>query len=222
MEYAVFIPTQNWKKTMTKLSRFWEWHAKRYAKQKVGDDVSYQAKLKRTQEHLKPSMTVLEFGCGTGTTALIHAPFVSHIRAIDGSSNMVKIANEKAEMAGIANATFEQAAFEDLDIANNTYDVVMGHSVLHLLENKEAVISNVFRILKPGGLFITSTTCLGSGNFVLKGVLAFAQFFGLLPLVKFFTIDDLVKCLTATGYMIDYQWQPGKGKAVFIIASKPD
>ncbi len=71
---------------MAKLSRFWEWHAKRYAKQKVGDEASYQNKLKLTQERLKPNMEVLEFGCGTGTTALTHAPFVNNIRAIDGSA----------------------------------------------------------------------------------------------------------------------------------------
>ena len=205
---------------MPKLSRFWEWHAKRYAKQKVADEASYQTKLKLTQEHLKPHMEVLEFGCGTGTTALIHAPFVSRIRAIDGSHNMVNIAKAKAEKNNIGNVTFEQATIEDLEIADETYDVVMGHSILHLLEDKEAVVGNVFRLLKPGGLFISSTTCLGSGNFVLKGVLALGQFIGLLPLVKFFGVDELVKCLTDAGFSIDYQWQPGKGKAVFIIASK--
>lgn len=206
---------------MPKLSRFWEWYAKRYAKQKVGDEASYQTKLKLMQERLKPNMEVFEFGCGTGTTALILAPFVSHIRAIDGSGNMVKIAKEKAIKADITNVTFEQAAIEDLSVADETYDAVMGHSILHLLADKEAVADGVFRVLKPGGLFITSTTCLGSGNFVLNWLLAIGQFIGLLPLVKFFTADELVKCMTDTGFMVDYQWQPGKGMAVFIIASKP-
>ncbi len=134
----------------------------------------------------------------------------------------MKIAKEKAKKDGITNVSFEQAAIEDLDISDKTYDAVMGHSILHLLENKEAVVDDVFRILKPGGIFITSTTCLGGANFVLEWILAIGQFIGLLPLVKFFTTDELVKCLTNAGFMVDYQWQPGKDKAVFIIASKPD
>ena len=42
-------------------------------------------------------MEVLEFGCGTGGTAIIHAPYVKHIRAIDISGNMIAIAKGKAE-----------------------------------------------------------------------------------------------------------------------------
>ncbi len=53
-------------------------------------------------------MEVLEFGCGTGTTAITHAPYVKHIRAIDISSNMIEIAQRKADAKNIKNVTFEQ------------------------------------------------------------------------------------------------------------------
>ena len=138
---------------------------------------------------------------------------------------MQEIAKAKAEKENITNVTFENAAIEDLGVSENQYHVVMGHSILHLLKNKEAAIEKSYQILKPGGMFITSTACLGDTNVLLQGVLKFVlaigSTLGLLPTVNFFTVDDLVKSITNAGFEIEHQWQPGKDKAVFIIATKP-
>ena len=48
------------------------------------------------------------------------------------------------------------------------------------------------------------------------------KFFGLMPLVKVFTTKELEDSLIDAGFEIDYQWQPGKGKAVFIVAMKAE
>ena len=48
------------------------------------------------------------------------------------------------------------------------------------------------------------------------------HFFGLIPLVRVFSVQELVDSLTSAGFEIDYQWQPGRGKAVFIVAKKVD
>ena len=209
---------------MARPSKFWDKHAKGYAKRPVADEAAYQNKLQVTQDYLKPDMEVLEFGCGTGTTAIIHAPFVRHIRAIDISGKMLEIARAKAEAGGIKNVTFERASIEGLAVADATYDAVMGHSILHLLEDKKSAIASVHRMLKPGGVFITSTACLGGMmpalRVVLRVILPVGRLFGLLPLVKFFTKEELERDLTDAGFRIDYQWQPGKGKSVFILARK--
>ena len=209
---------------MARPSKFWDKHEQGYAKRPVADEAAYQNKLQVTQDYLKPDMEVLEFGCGTGTTAIIHAPFVRHIRAIDISGKMLEIARAKAEAGGIKNVTFERASIEGLAVADATYDAVMGHSILHLLEDKKSAIASVHRMLKPGGVFITSTTCLGGMmsalRVVLRVILPVGRFFGLLPLVKFFTKEELERDLTDAGFRIDYQWQPGKGKSVFIVAKK--
>jgi ubiquinone/menaquinone biosynthesis C-methylase UbiE len=209
---------------MARPSEFWDKHAKGYAKRPVADEAAYQKKLQVTQEYLKPEMEVLEFGCGTGTTAIIHAPFVRHIRAIDLSSKMLDIARDKAAAGGIKNLTFEQSSIEELVAADAAYDAVMGHSILHLLDDKKSAIARVHRMLKPGGVFITSTACLGGMTpalrVMLRVVLPAGRFFGLLPLVKFFTEEELERDLTDAGFRIDYQWQPGKGKSVFIVAKK--
>lgn len=88
--------------------KFWDRIAQRYSRQPIADEAAYRKKLQKTREYFGPDMEVLEFGCGTGTTAVAHAPYVKHIRAIDVSSNMIEIAFGKAVAAEIANATFER------------------------------------------------------------------------------------------------------------------
>ena len=54
----------------------------------------------------------------------------------------------------------------------------------------------------------------------IKVIAPIGKFFGLLPVLKVFTKKELEDSLTDAGFEIDYQWQPGKGKAVFIVAKK--
>ena len=206
---------------MSKPSRFWDRIAKRYAKQPVADDAAYQRKLEVTRGYLRPEMEVLEFGCGTGTTALIHAPFVKHITSVDISRNMLDIARAKAEAGNVTNVSFEQANIDDLEAPDAGYDVIMGHSILHLLPDKEEVIAKVWRMLKPGGVFVSSTVCMKGRMPVVRAILPVGHFLGLLPMVKFFTADELERSLTEAGFQIDHRWQPEKSKAVFIVATKP-
>jgi ubiquinone/menaquinone biosynthesis C-methylase UbiE len=205
---------------MDRSAKFWDRIAKRYARKPVANEAAYERKLKVTQDYLKPHMEVLEFGCGTGTTALIHAPFVKHITGIDISRNMIEIARKKAESAGVKNVTFRQSSIDDLEAPDDAYDVVMGHSILHLLENKETVIAKVHRMLKPGGVFVSSTVCLGGQVPVMRAILPVGRFLGLLPMVKFFTAEELEGSLTKAGFRIDYRWQPEKSMALFIVARK--
>jgi len=79
--------------------KIWDRFADGYAKQPIADPASYQKKLQVTQQYLKPFMQVLEIGCGTGGTSILHAPHVQHILATDISSKMVEIARRNAEQA---------------------------------------------------------------------------------------------------------------------------
>ena len=80
----------------------------------------------------------------------------------------------------------------------------------------------VYTFLKPGGVFISSTACLGD-NMKYFGPVAFiGRVLGLLPLVKIFTTAELESSLTAAGFTIEHAWCPGKSKSVFVVARKPD
>ncbi|NJO72636.1 MAG: class I SAM-dependent methyltransferase [Leptolyngbyaceae cyanobacterium RM1_406_9] len=205
---------------MDQSTKFWDKIADRYAKQPIADETAYQKKLQVTREYFQPDMEVLEIGCGTGSTAIAHAPCVNHIRAIDFSSKMIEIAQGKADAENITNVTFERSTIDEISASDQTYDAVLGLSILHLLENKEAVIAKVYDLLKPGGIFVTSTACLGDTMSFFKFIAPIGKFLGLMPLVKVFTTKELEDSLTDAGFEIDYQWQPDKGKAVFIVAKK--
>ncbi|MEM1425208.1 MAG: class I SAM-dependent methyltransferase [Cyanobacteria bacterium P01_H01_bin.130] len=212
---------------MNTSAKFWNKVAAGYAKQPIADEAAYQKKLQVTRDYFQPNMTVLEFGCGTGSTAIAHAPYVKHIQAIDFSSNMIAIAQGKAHAQNIQNITFEQASIDDLPIADRTYDAVLGLNIL--LDKKEAVIAKVFDMLPPGGVFITSTICLGETMAWFKLIAPIGKALRLFPLVKVFTIKALEKSLTDAGFTIDYQWQAGdykspigNAKIMFIVAKKAE
>ena len=207
--------------TTPRHARFWDRIAKRYARSPISDEATYQKKLAMTRELLSPDMELLEFGCGTGSTALVHAPHVKHILATDISEKMIAIAQQKAGEQKIENVTFQRAELEDLPNHADSYDVVLGLSILHLVSDRDATISRAYKMLKPGGAFVSSTACLGDNLKIFKLIAPVGQFFRLLPMLRVFTTAQLVTSLEAAGFAIETQWAPGKNKGVFIIARKP-
>ncbi len=207
---------------MTHSSAFWDKVAERYSKKPVVDEAAYQEKLRITREYFRPDMEVLEIGCGTGSTAVAHAPFVKHVRATDISSRMIEIAAAKAAAQEVDNISFDVGAIDDLNIADQSVDAVLALSVLHLVEDRDEVIATVHRMLKKDGVFVTSTVCLGESMKILKFIGPIGRSLGLMPMFKVFTPQELADSLIEAGFALDYQWQPGRGKAMFIVAKKAD
>ncbi len=206
---------------------FWNSLAKRYAMSPVADEESYQEKLRITRGYFEPNMEVLELGCGTGSTAITHAPYLKHIRAVDFSSKMLEIAATKAATAKIDNISFERSSVDGLSVADSSMDAVLGLSLLHLLDDKEAAIAKVYRMLRAGGVFVTSTSCIAGtikpwslSAVFFHLILPIGGFLRLLPRVKSFTSEELEESLTNAGFAIDHRWLPGEGTSVFIVAKK--
>lgn len=204
---------------MREYSKFWDRIANNYSKQPIENEEAYAYKLEKTRAVLTPETEVLELGCGTGNTAVFHAPLVKHIHAVDFSQSMLEIA--KTNALGVPNISFEQASAEDYDAKGKVYDVVLTLSILHLLADPQAAISRVFGMVKPGGHFISSTVCVGETLKFMKLFAPLGRRLGLLPMLRVFTVAELVEMITAAGFEVEHQWQPGKGKAVFIMARKP-
>ncbi len=199
-------------------SFFWNRIANRYARQPLGDEAAYQKKLQITRDYLELDMEVLEFGCGTGSTALAHAPFVKHILATDFSAKMIEIAQGKADAQNIENITFQRANIDELNLPDQSLDVVMGHSILHLLDNWRDVIIKVHGKLKPGGTFITSTACIADTMPYFRFIAPIMRLLGLT--LQIFTTKELEQSLTNAGFEIEHQWQPGEGASLFVVAKK--
>ena len=205
---------------MDRETAFWNKHADKYARRPISDEAAYQKKLEATRKYFQPDMEVLEIGCGTGMTAIAHAPFVGHIRATDLSPRMVEIAKDKAKAAGIDNVTFEALSVDALEVPGASIDVVMAHRVLHLLEDKERAIADIHNMLKPGGVFVTSTACIGDMMLPIRLIVPVGRFLRLFPPVKVFSVAELKDSLESAGFEIDYEWQPKKSAAAFIICRK--
>ena len=167
-------------------------------------------------------LRVLDLGCGTGSTAIVHAPYVKHIHATDISPNMIEIAKRKAAAEGTSNITFDVASVEDLEVTEGSLDAVLGLSILHLLEDKAAAIAGAFALLKPGGVFVTTTPCIADSMRWFRYLVPVGRLLGLFPLVKVFGSDDLRRSLVEAGFELDYEWQPDDGRTLFIVARKPE
>lgn len=206
---------------MTGTAGFWDKIADKYSKTPIADEAAYQKKLEISRQFFTPDMKLFEFGCGTGGTALMHAPYVSHIEAVDVSSNMIAIANKKREEAGIDNVTFSVADINDYQEQAGSYDAVLGLSILHLLDNRMDILKKVNQLLKPGGVFISSTACLQDAMWYLKLVLPLGRMVGLIPPhVAFFTTEELRKNLVDSGFSIENEWAGSKGPVRFFVARK--
>jgi ubiquinone/menaquinone biosynthesis C-methylase UbiE len=201
--------------------RFWDRIAPRYAKANLRDEAAYARKLEITQRYLTPDAEVLEVGCGTGTTALRHAPHAGHILATDISEGMLAVARRRAEEAGVTNVTFRQAALETLDLPEGRYDAILALNLLHLLEDRQGAIRALVRALKPGGVLVTSTACLNDGLRWVGAILPAARLVGFAPRVAFFSADDLRTEMRAAGLGIVEDWQPKPKAALFLVARKP-
>ncbi|MDN3640874.1 class I SAM-dependent methyltransferase [Simiduia curdlanivorans] len=199
--------------------KFWDKSAEKYIKSPVKDEATYQKKLAITREYLRADSTVLEFGCGSGATAIFHAPFVEHVVATDISGKMIEATEQKAKEAGVKNISFRQGTLSNLKLQHESFDVVLGLNVLHLLEDVDGAIAKVHQLLKNGGVFVSSTSLMGEIHFAFRWLISGMQFFGLAPYVSSFTKEQLIAKLLKLGFTIEREWQTSH-ESVFIVARK--
>ena len=204
---------------MKSAQQFWDKAAARYAKSPVKDEASYQKKLAITRDYFQPDWSVFEFGCGTGSTAILHAPFVRDILATDVSAKMLEIAEAKARDGGIDNIRFQQGTLDSLSLTPGSFDAVLGLNILHLVEDPEAAISRVSSLLKPGGVFVSNTVLADDMKLHWRLLIPLMQALGFAPHVSRFGKKGLLAMLDRAGFDIDHEWQPDS-LSVFIVARK--
>jgi ubiquinone/menaquinone biosynthesis C-methylase UbiE len=198
---------------------FWDNVSLKYSKKDVPSEDIYQEKLKRTQKLFNKDSIIMEFGCGTGTTSLIHALHVKEIIAYDYSPGMIDIANKKKEIEQIKNVNFEVKPVEEIPFHDETYDVIMAHSILHLTQNNEQILKNVFQSLRPGGYFVSSSGCIKEMNFLIQKIIPIMTSIGKAPSITKFTADELIEMHKNTGFKIYDAWRYKKGE-LFLIVKK--
>lgn len=205
---------------MQRDARFWNRMAARYSRTAIGDEAAYEKKLAMTRALFSPATRVLEVGCGTGSTAVLHAPHVQHLHATDFSDRMIEIARQRAAEARLENMSFEVAPLEEIRGDGQRFDVILALNVLHLVRDVDVALTRLVPLLAPGGALVASTACIRDSLPAMRFVLPAARAIGLVPNVNIFTEAEFTAALAQAGLEIEQRYQPeaGRAPAVFHIA----
>ena len=180
---------------MYKSEKFWDRTAKYFEKTPVKI-------VEKIKKYLNSSDTVLDFGCATGTIVNEIADNVKEIHGIDISSKMINIAKRKAGESKNENAYFAQSTIFDERYKKESFDMILAFNVLHLFKDTQKIIQRINELLKKGGLFISSTVCLGEKNTFFAFFFLLLTKIRIVPYVKFFKISEFEDSITNSNFKI--------------------
>jgi ubiquinone/menaquinone biosynthesis C-methylase UbiE len=211
---------------MNKAQKFWDKQAKRYdGSEKQFDHVNREI-IAKTKEYLTVNDTVLDFGCATGIKTLKLVDGIKHIHGLDFSTEMINEAIKKKNEANTDNVTFSKGTIFSNDLGPASFDKIIAYAIIHLLEDSEKTIQRIHELLKPGGLFISTTACFND-RMAFKTRLEvttylFMKRIGVFPLhLNMFTTSDLEKLLSSQNFKIIKAEKMFNGMTIsFIVAEK--
>jgi arsenite methyltransferase len=107
-----------------------------------------------TLGRIEPGEIVLDLGCGAGTDLLIAAQMTGptgRVVGVDMTASMLATARGSAEAMGLGNVELHEALIESVPVQDASVDVVISNGVIDLVPDKDAVLDEIDRVLRPGG-----------------------------------------------------------------------
>jgi len=200
--------------------KFWNLIAARYAASPIADVTAYETKIEKINSSLSPEDVVLDIGCGTGTQCGDLAGNVKQVTGIDISGKLLAIAEQRKAQRQLDNIEFIKTSLYDERLKAESFDVVMAFYVLHFFEDLDAVVKRVHALLKPGGLFISETACLGEKNPMAGKLVRFAGQLGFLPRINLLTTRQLEQALEQAGFILVDKVQFSESNAEYTLFAR--
>lgn len=149
---------------MTTAEEYWNKRSRLYDAQ-IGPryEEAYRKTVENMLRYLTPADRVLDFACGTGIVTLPVARQVAEVRAIDISEEMVRRLRAKLAPQGAENVTVSQTDLFDESLCAGSFDAVLACNVLLYVEDRARALARIRALLKPEGMFLSVTDCLGEG-----------------------------------------------------------
>lgn len=164
---------------------FWDNVARVYDLSETINGKVYREMVRLTKSLVKPGARVLECAGGTGELSFAAAEKADFVFCTDNSEKMLDVAREKADKRGITNIRFGRQNIFKLSAEDEEYDVVIAGNVLHLLDNPEAAVRELYRVTKPGGRVLLPTFVTRASSAFTKSVLKVYELFGFNPSAEY-------------------------------------
>ena len=187
---------------MNKSEKFWDRSAKGYENREIKWENIYNKAVEKTIPYLKDSHILLEYGCGAGVITAQLAEHVKEVDAIDISSKMLEAAERIAQDRKLTNIRFKKTTILDTKFKKESFDVITAFNLLHLLDDLEEETRRIHSLLKPGGLFITETPCLGEEKSITGGVLKLLSKLKIVPKINQLKFSDINQILEQSNFKI--------------------
>jgi 2-polyprenyl-3-methyl-5-hydroxy-6-metoxy-1,4-benzoquinol methylase len=201
--------------------KFWDRIANLYEKQPIKDEQAFLHTIENINKYLKSSDIVLDFACGTGTNSIEIADNVKEIHAIDISSKMLTHAKRKVDIRKIKNIYFSKIMIYEESLNEQQFDVILAFNILHLLEDIPNIIQRINKLLKPGGLLISTTACMGEKKAFLSFFMLLLSKLGIIPYLNFLKTSELEALIANRNFqIIETDHLPHSPSNYFIVAKK--
>ena len=182
--------------------KFWNLIASKYAASPIADRTAYEIKIQKIKTYLSPESVVLDIGCGTGTQCDDLAGNVKQVTGIDISSKLLAIAEQRKIERKLENVNFIHTSFLDEHFQEESFDLVTAFYVFHFFEDIDTAFARIHNLLKPGGLFISETACLGEKGKMIGSFLRLAGNLGFMPKINLLTNEQLEQALDRAGFTL--------------------